>query len=65
MHNPEAVQENNTLKLSWDFAIDRSPNLGQKTRPNCYIVTYVDSHLHTCTYICRIIHCDTTIKTQE
>ena len=31
----------------------------------CYIVTYVDSHLHTCTYICRIIHRDTTIKTQE
>ena len=31
----------------------------------CYIVTYVDSHLHTCTYICRIIHSDTTIKTQE
>ena len=30
-----------------------------------YIVTYVDSHLHTCTYICRIIHSDTTIKTQE
>ena len=31
----------------------------------CYIVTYVDSHLHTCTYICRIIYSDTTIKTQE
>ena len=31
----------------------------------CYIVTYVDSHLHTCTYICRIIHSNTTIKTQE
>ena len=31
----------------------------------CYIVTYVDSHLHTCTYICRIIHSDTTIKTHE
>ena len=31
----------------------------------CYIVTYADSHLHTCTYICRIIHSDTTIKTQE
>ena len=31
----------------------------------CYIVTYVDSHLHTRTYICRIIHSDTTIKTQE
>ena len=31
----------------------------------CYIVTYVDSHLHTCTYICRIIHSDTTMKTQE
>ena len=30
-----------------------------------YIVTYADSHLHTCTYICRIIHSDTTIKTQE
>ena len=30
---------------------------------NCYIVTYVDSHLHTCTYICRIIHNDTTTKT--
>ena len=30
---------------------------------NCYIVTYVDSHLHTCTYICRIIHSDKTIKT--
>ena len=29
----------------------------------CYIVTYVDSHLHTCTYICRIIHNDTTTKT--
>ena len=29
----------------------------------CYIVTYADSHLHTCTYICRIIHSDTTIKT--
>ena len=29
----------------------------------CYIVTYADSHLHTCTYICRIIHNDTTIKT--
>ena len=32
---------------------------------SCYIVTYVDSHLHTCTYICRIIHSNTTIKTQE
>ena len=31
----------------------------------CYIVTYADSHLHTCTYICRIIHSDTMIKTQE
>ena len=31
----------------------------------CCIVTYADSHLHTCTYICRIIHSDTTIKTQE
>ena len=30
---------------------------------NCYIVTYADSHLHTCTYICRIIHNDTTTKT--
>ena len=29
----------------------------------CYIVTYVDSHLHTCTYICRIIHNDTTTRT--
>ena len=29
----------------------------------CYIVTYVDSHLHTCTYICKIIHNDTTTKT--
>ena len=28
-----------------------------------YIVTYVDSHLHTCTYICRITHNDTTTKT--
>ena len=25
----------------------------------------MDSHLHTCTYIGRIIHSDTTIKTQE
>ena len=24
----------------------------------CYIVTHVDSHLHTCTYICRITHND-------
>ena len=31
----------------------------------CYIVTYADSHLHTCTYICSIIHSDTTIKKQE
>ena len=31
----------------------------------CCIVTHVDSHLHICTYICRIIHSDTTIKTQE
>ena len=29
----------------------------------CYILTYADSHLHTCTYICRIIHNDTVIKT--
>ena len=29
----------------------------------CYIVTYADSHLHTCTYICRIIHNDTMITT--
>ena len=28
----------------------------------CYIVTYADSHLHTCTYISRIIHNDTTTK---
>ena len=28
-----------------------------------YIVTYADSHLHTCTYICRIIHNDTMTKT--
>ena len=34
-------------------------------RVQCYIVTYVDSHLHICTYICRIIHSDTTIKTHE
>ena len=33
--------------------------------PMCYIVTYADSHLHTCTYICRIIHNDTTTRTQE
>ena len=31
----------------------------------CCIVTFVDSHLHICTYICRIIHSDTTIKAQE
>ena len=31
----------------------------------CYIVTYVDSHLHICTYICRIIHNDTTINMHE
>ena len=31
----------------------------------CCIVTYVDSHLHTCTYICRIIHSDTTIKSRK
>ena len=30
---------------------------------SCYILTYADSHLHTCTYICRIIHNDTKIKT--
>ena len=30
---------------------------------SCYIVTHADSHLHTCTYICRIIHNDTIIKT--
>ena len=29
----------------------------------CYIVTYADSHLHTCTYTCRIIHNDTTTNT--
>ena len=29
---------------------------------NCYIVTHVDSHLHTCTYICWITHNDTTTK---
>ena len=29
----------------------------------CYIVTHVDSHLHTCTYICRITHNDTMTKT--
>ena len=29
----------------------------------CYILTYADSHLHTCTYICRIIHNDTMIMT--
>ena len=29
----------------------------------CYIVVYADLHLHTCTYICRIIHNDTTTKT--
>ena len=37
------------------------PHLGSAT--SCYIVTYADSHLHTCTYICRIIHNDTTTKT--
>ena len=31
----------------------------------CYIITYSDSHLHTCTYICRIIHNDTMITTPE
>ena len=31
----------------------------------CYIVTYADSHLHTCTYVCRIIHSDTTIKKED
>ena len=38
-----------------------------RSNPNkyCYILTYADSHLHTCTYICRIIHNDTVIKTQE
>ena len=39
----------------------RAPKVGLK----CHIVTYVDSHLYRCTYICRIIHSDTTIKTQE
>ena len=29
----------------------------------CYTITHVDSHLHTCTYICRITHNDTTTKT--
>ena len=32
----------------------------------CYIVIYADSHLHTCTYICRIIHNDKDARrTQE
>ena len=39
--------------------------LTKRLEKKCYIVTYVDSHLHTCTYICRIIHSDTTIKTHE
>ena len=34
MHNPATVLENNTHKLLWDFHINGSPNLGQKTRPN-------------------------------
>ena len=46
----------------------------RKLTSNCYIVTYADSHLHTCTYICRIIHNNTMMhevmndarrKTQE
>ena len=33
-----------------------------RTTKLCYIVTYADSHLHTCTYIRRIIHSDTINK---
>ena len=34
MHNPEAVLENNTYQLLWDFEIHNwSPDLGQTTRP--------------------------------
>ena len=44
----------------------RPPHMAGKIRmtsSNCYIVTYADSHLHTCTYICRINHNDTMITT--
>ena len=33
MHNPSPFLENDVHKLLWDFNIDGSPNLGQKTRP--------------------------------
>ena len=34
IHNPAAVLENNTNKLLWDWHIDGSRYLAQKTRPN-------------------------------
>ena len=48
MNNPAPVLENDTHKLLWDFDTHRSPNLGQKTRPNnnqqkkrtCKIIDY-------------------------
>ena len=55
----------NPIYLIYMYKEDLALNNLQWLICHCYIVTYVDSHLHTCTYICRIIHSDTTIKTQE
>ena len=33
MHNPAPVQENGIHKVLWDWHVDGSPNLSQKTRP--------------------------------
>ena len=55
------------FKFIWPIFVGRLVSYIKKKsfqeRFECYIVTYADSHLHTCTYICRIIHSDTTIKT--
>ena len=50
---------NNTQQVTKHVRIQWQWHMGRYF----YIVTYVDSHLHTCTYICRIIHNDTTTKT--
>ena len=50
-----------TLTIKWEVYI--IPKKSSLVSLLCYIVTYADSHLYTCTYICRIIHNDTMITT--
>ena len=62
IHQGKGLSFSYSLELLTEYRVSPTAFL-RRYIYTCYIVTYVDSHLHTCTYICRIIHNDTTTKT--